>query len=114
MKKMLIIFVIVLLPIICFNNKKIYYVEYLPFNFKGMTIPPIGIFINEKYKNEKDKSGSLLRHETIHWLQYEKLGVFNFYKTYFIEYYRHGYKNNKLEIQARKLSKKQNPIILHK
>lgn len=111
MKKLLIILVIFIVTINCYNDKKIYYVEYLPCNFKGMTIPPIGIFINKKYKNEQNKSGSLLRHETVHWLQYQKLGVLNFYKTYFIEYYKHGYKNNKLEIEARKLSKKQNPII---
>lgn len=111
MKKIIILIVFSIIYLFSINNTKIYYVNYLPCNFKGMTIPPFGIFIKKTYKNETNKPGSLIRHERIHWLQYEKLGLFSFYKTYFLEYYNNGYKNNKLEIQARKLSKKTHPII---
>jgi len=58
--------------------EKIYqitYVWYLPFDIPGKqmaaTLPPLGVFIELKYKNEKiDDKCSILTHEMIYWEQY--------------------------------------------
>ncbi len=69
------------------------------------TIPPFGIFIEGKYKDEGDGKGSLLAHERIHWEQYQKMGFFNFYYEYLSEYIKHGRVNNHwMEVKARILS----------
>ena len=56
------------------NQVKREQVVYLPFDLPGKqmaaTIPPFGIFIEGKYKDEGDGKGSLLAHERIHWEQY--------------------------------------------
>ena len=84
-------------------------VVYLPFDLPGKqmaaTIPPFGIFIEGKYKDEGDGKGSLLAHERIHWGQYQKMGFFNFYYEYLSEYIKHGRVNNHwMEVEARILS----------
>ena len=91
------------------NIVKKEYVTYLSFDIPGKqmaaTIPPFGIFIEEKFKNEGDGKGSLLAHERIHWKQYQKMGFFNFYYEYLSEYIKHGRVNDHwMEVEARKLS----------
>ena len=85
-------------------------VVYLPFDLPGKqmaaTIPPFGIFIEGKYKDEGDGKGSLLAHERIHWEQYKEMGFFNFYYEYIGEFVKHGRVNNHwMEIDARERSK---------
>ena len=48
----------------------------------------------------------LLVHEVVHVEQIEKLGRIRFYLTYLWELLRHGYRNNKFEVEARKRSGK--------
>jgi hypothetical protein len=84
-------------------------VVYIPFNIPGSqmaaTIPPFGIFIESKYSQEGDGKGSILAHERIHWLQYQRLGLLNFYYEYFTEYFKHGRVHDHwMEVEARKLS----------
>ena len=91
------------------NQVKREQVVYLPFDLLGKqmaaTIPPFGIFIEGKYKDEGDGKGSLLAHERIHWEQYQKMGFFNFYYEYLSEYIKHGRVNNHwMEVEARILS----------
>ena len=91
------------------NQVKREQVVYLPFDLPGKqmaaTIPPFGIFIEGKYKDEGDGKGSLLAHERIHWEQYQKMGFFNFYCEYLSEYIKHGRVNNHwMEVEARILS----------
>jgi len=103
MKKYILLILIVFL-FFCFQkNKKVY---YIPFNIPGSqmaaTIPPFGTFIESKYKNNK----SIINHEMVHWDQYNRMGGFGFYKTYFSEYIKYGRKYGPMEVEARKLSKK--------
>lgn len=89
-----------------FNSER---VIYLPFDIPGpqmaATIPPFGIFIEAKYKDEGDGKGSILAHEKVHWDQYERMGLFKFYYEYFSEYLKHGrIHNHWMEVEARKLS----------
>ena len=91
------------------NQVKREQVVYLPFDLPGKqmaaTIPPFGIFIEGKYKDEGDGKGALLAHERIHWEQYQKMGFFNFYYEYLSEYIKHGRVNNHwMEVEARILS----------
>jgi hypothetical protein len=87
-----------------FRKQRIYYVS---FNIYGSqiaaTIPPFGIFIEEKYKGNKE----ILRHELVHWQQYQRMGFSTFYLTYFSEYFKYGRINGPMEVEARRLSKKQ-------
>ena len=101
-KKYIFLFLIIFIGYSILKKDKIY---YIPFNIPGSqmaaTIPPIGIFIEEKYKNDK----SILSHEKIHWEhQYGNMGLFKFYKQYFYEYIKYGRKYGPMEIEARKLS----------
>ena len=77
---------------------KIYYVDNLPGKFRGMCIPPIGIFILKKHRGNK----KILEHDIIHWKQYKKLGFFDFYLKYLIQYIFIGYDKMPMEMEARK------------
>jgi hypothetical protein len=77
---------------------KIYYVDYLPNKFRGMCIPPIGIFILKKHKGNK----KIIQHDLIHWEQYKKLGALQFYLNYLIQYGLVGYDKMPMEMEARK------------
>ena len=78
------------------------YVDSLPGSIMAMTLPPFGIFIEEKYVNDGDAPGSILAHERIHWLQYQELGLFGFYNKYINGWLRHGRIYNEMEEDARK------------
>ena len=65
--------------------------------FGGVTIPPFGIYILAERINEPD----LRRHELVHWDQYQRMGLFKFYATYFWYNIRYGYRMNPMEIEAR-------------
>ena len=43
-----------------------------------------------------------VRHELKHVEQYQRLGKINFLVAYIVEWIRHGYHNNKFEVEARK------------
>jgi hypothetical protein len=80
------------------------YVDSLPGSIMAMTLPPFGIFIEERYIDEGDAKGSILAHERIHWLQYQERGLFGFYNDYINGWLRHGRLYNEMEEDARKRS----------
>lgn len=102
MKKYILLALTLLVLFFVFKKNKIY---YIPFNIPGdqmaATIPPFGTFIESRYKNNKE----LLRHELIHWDQFNRMGFLGFYHTYISEYLKYGRKYGPMEIEARKLSK---------
>lgn len=81
------------------------YIHHIPGSIMATTIPPFGIFIEEKYKNEGDGHGTVLAHEKIHWLQYQERGLWGFYRKYIFGWLKHGRLYNELEIDARNRSK---------
>lgn len=44
------------------------------------------------------------KHEEVHKKQFERMGWFRFVISYFFEFIKNGYKNNKYEIEARSIS----------
>ena len=71
-KKRYFIIVFFLFLLFILNIFKTPYVCYLTFDIPGKqmapTIPPLGVFIESKYGNEKtDDKCSILTHELIHW-----------------------------------------------
>lgn len=101
---------ILLLIILILNLNKNERVFYLPFDIPGTqmaaTIPPFGIFIEKKYKDESDGPGSILSHERVHWnKQYKEMGLVKFYYCYVSEYIKHGRIQNWMEEEVRSLSK---------
>jgi len=102
MKKYCLLFALCVLLFGLLKENKVY---YLPFDIPGSqmaaTIPPFGIFIEEKYRNNTD----LLNHESVHWDQYNRMGLLGFYRTYISEYIKYGRKYGPMEVEARKLSK---------
>jgi hypothetical protein len=106
MKKLLIIFVLIITLLNIFKGERIFFTPIdIPGKQMAMTIPPFGIIIEKKYKNEGGGRGTLLSHERVHWNQYKKMGLFGFYYNYFSEYVKYGRFNCSMEIEARKLSK---------
>ena len=102
MKKYFLIVSCVFLLYITTKKDKIYYIPFdIPGSQMAATIPPFGIFIESKYKTDK----SILRHEMVHWSQYNRMGFFKFYYTYISEYKKYGRKYGPMEVEARKLSK---------
>jgi hypothetical protein len=79
---------------------KVYYVERLPFDYNGLIVPPIGVFI----KKEAANSNELLQHELVHWEQYREEGLIPFLIGYISENIRNGYDNNGYEVEARSLT----------
>ena len=78
------------------SEVRIYYVNRLPFNYNGLVVPAVGVFIKKSERNNK----VLLEHEMIHWRQYQEEGLFMLPK-YLLENLRYGYDHNKYEIEAR-------------
>ena len=67
------------------------------FGYGGITRPPFGIYILAERMGEEE----LVRHEQVHWSQYERMGMVMFYVTYLWYNLRYGYHNNPMERQAR-------------
>lgn len=79
------------------NNPKIYFKKKMKGNYNGRTIPPFGIWIVESQKDNQE----LINHELIHWKQYQRLGLFNYYKEFQDQLQKFGYDKAPLEIEAR-------------
>lgn len=79
------------------HTANVYYRKGLWNNLNAQTIPPIGIFIDEKHMDNE----MLLAHEQIHWKQYQEEGLLNFIAGYLLESVKNGYDGNKYEIEAR-------------
>jgi hypothetical protein len=75
----------------------VYVRKSLSGNYNAITIPPFGIFITEK---EKDNQ-ALLDHEMVHWRQYQQMGLIPFYLEYARQKKEYGYDKMPLEIEAR-------------
>lgn len=75
----------------------VYYRKKLFGNYNARTIAPFGIFIKE---SEKDNA-ALLAHETIHWQQFQQMGLLNFYTSYIKQLATKGYDAAPLEQAAR-------------
>jgi hypothetical protein len=103
MKKYFLIVSCVFLLYITTKKDKIYYIPFdIPGSQMAATIPPFGTFIESKYKTDK----SILRHEMVHWSQYQRMGFFGFYTTYIKECIKYGNRfDGPMEVEARKLSK---------
>ena len=65
---------------------------------RAMTIPPFGIFVRKEYLPVEPWFSA---HEEYHWKQYQRLGLFGFYFTYYKGMILRGYFNNPLELEAR-------------
>jgi hypothetical protein len=106
-KKRLVFLGLIFTVLFVFNLFKTPVVIYLPFNLpdelKGTTIPPFGIFILEKYKNEKNPNAcTVLQHELEHWNQYTQMGLFSFHYHYLKEFLVNGRINHWMEREANK------------
>ena len=81
------------------NPPKIFYRKKLTGNYNARTIPPFGIYILE---SEKDNE-LLIKHELVHWEQYQKLGLFRYYIEYVNQLTQFGYDEMPMQLEARYL-----------
>jgi hypothetical protein len=72
------------------------------FGYGGITLPPFGIYILAERLDEEE----LVRHEKVHWSQYERMGLLTFYLSYLFGLIRYGYKNHPMELEANGLRNK--------
>ena len=79
------------------KEPRIFYTNFLIPPFRGMTIPPFGIFIKKKYKGNKQ----ILDHDKIHWKQYKRMGLFMYYFRYITQLIIIGYDTMPMEMEAR-------------
>ena len=68
------------------------------FGFRGITLPPLGIYVLAEHID----SERLRRHEMAHWAQYQRMGLLKFYAVYLWYSLKYGYRDNPMEIEARK------------
>jgi hypothetical protein len=80
------------------KHPNVYYIKsnQLPV-FRAICIPHVGIFIKEKYKDDK----TLLEHELVHWKQYKRMGSLVFLLRYLFQFIVIGYDTMPLELEAR-------------
>lgn len=94
--------------IVVLDLKKTERVVYVPLPLKtqqmAATIPPFGIFIHAKYRDEGAGRGSILAHERVHWDQYKRMGLIKFYYQYLTEYFKNGRIHHSMEEEARRKS----------
>jgi hypothetical protein len=64
----------------------------------GLALPPLGAWV-EDLNNER-----LVRHELIHWAQWQRMGTVRYYATYLWQVLRYGYRNAPMEIEAREVT----------
>lgn len=76
---------------------RIYYTVERPYGFRGITVPPLGIFIHAPERGNTE----LLEHELEHWRQAQRMGLLSFYLTYAQQYHGTGYACAPMEIEAR-------------
>jgi len=79
------------------KNPRLYYVRWTLPPYRAMIIPPFGIFIKRRYKNNQ----KTFNHEMIHWKQYQRMGLIKFYSQYFKEFSIFGYDKMPMEMEAR-------------
>jgi|TARA_R110000823_G_scaffold201757_2_gene332604 hypothetical protein len=107
--RIILVFVTVIITshYINFNEEPpIRYINFeLPDKMMAVTIPPFGILISNKYQSEGGGPGTVLAHEKIHWLQYNELGLVNFYYYYITDFVKCGRINHPMEVDARDRSK---------
>ena len=65
--------------------------------FAGITVAPWGIYILP----ENLTNTNLIRHEQVHWAQWQRMGTVRFYATYLWQVARYGYWNAPMEREAR-------------
>ncbi len=82
------------------NHPKIIIIPKFSNRFDGITLPPIGIFMDTRTVARADFPNRK-RHEMAHWKQFQSHGLFGFYIGYLINSYKYGYKNNPWEIEAK-------------
>jgi hypothetical protein len=68
--------------------------------YRGITLPPFGIFMAPGSESDT----GLIKHEMVHWAQYQRMGAVRFYATYLWFQVRYGYEKNPMEIEARQIS----------
>lgn len=110
-KKRLVFLGLIFTVLFVLNLFKAPVVIYLPFNLpdnlKGSSIPPFGIFILDKYKDEKNPNAcTVMQHEMEHWNQYRQMGLFSFHYQYLKEFVVNGRVNHWMEREANKNCKR--------
>lgn len=78
-------------------NPPVFYRKSLNKNFNAKTIPPFGIYIKEAERENQ----ALLEHETVHWQQYQRMGLIKYYREYFKQLKEYGYDAHPMELEAR-------------
>jgi hypothetical protein len=66
------------------------------------------IHLHNVSKEDFLKDKNWVKHELCHIAQFKKYGYFNFIAKYLIESIKHGYYNNKYEVEAREAEKRGN------
>ena len=63
------------------------------------------IYLSGVQKSKFQEDAKWLKHELCHINQYRQYGVFRFLFLYVVESFKHGYYNNRFEIEAREAEK---------
>jgi len=101
MKKVVTYLIIIILIdyiIATVNSPKVSYVEKAFLRYNANTLPPFGIVIAEKHK----ENIAIHKHELKHWEQYQRTGAIPFVLKYAYQYLVYGYDLMPMEIEARK------------
>lgn len=99
MKMLPVLFILVVILIIltmnyyAMENGPRWIVKDLPGDRKAVTMPPFGIYIEPDSQN----NDQIRKHELCHWQQYERKGLYDFYRDYFKLNAKYDYEDNPME-----------------
>jgi|GEM_PF-1374247 len=79
------------------SNPRVFYCDWMVNNYNGYIVPPIGVFISKKQR----ENVALLEHELVHWKQFQREGILPFLFNYAKQAVNLGYDKNPYEIEAR-------------
>ena len=82
-------------PIIIYESR---WLRWMPWNswVHGQVLYPLMLF----RKTQEEVSDRLFRHELQHFYQGQHLGFFKYYAKYIWLWFRNGYKNHPMELEA--------------
>ena len=78
---------------------KIRFITSIPGFGTSVCIPPIGIFLDPSMEDSPLYEATI-EHETVHWEQYQRLGLVRWWATYIWYLFRYGYEKHPFEVEA--------------
>ena len=80
-------------------------IRFWPFRHwaNAVAFPPLAVFVKSSWwlTVGYTRRAKMIRHERVHWAQYQRMGLIRFYTAYIYGRLRYGYRDHPMEVEAR-------------